>query len=206
MGHYKIVNQHEPHFLTLTTVGWIDIFTRQVFRDLFLDSIRYCQREKGLVINAWVIMSNHVHLVARTEEPHRLSDVLRDMKKFTARKITEEISGDAKYESRREWLAYLTRFFAKHNARNHEHQLWQQYNCPMEVNTIKFAMQKINYIHNNPVKAGIVRIPDQYIYSSACDYMGRKGLIDVEIIEAAPGTLIGSLARQSGDWLIVARR
>ena len=180
---YKIFNQNEPHFLTFTAVGWIDLFTRQIYRDIFLDSLRYCQDEKGLVINAYVIMSNHVHIVARTKPPFELSAVIRDLKSFTTKTFIKVI--ETPKESRQVWLLNTMSFYANNNKRNSNYQFWTHDNHPMEINTLPFATQKINYIHNNPVKAGLVKKSWHFQYSSASNYISKGGLIDIEIIEAS---------------------
>src|SRR5688572_4595415 len=77
---YKIHEKDGVYFITFATIGWIDVFTRRIYRDILVDSLRYCQVNKGLVIHAWVIMSNHVHLIARAESEN-LSAVIRDLKK-----------------------------------------------------------------------------------------------------------------------------
>ncbi len=99
-GGYKIRNKEAIHFITFAVVEWIDVFTRKVYRDLLLDSIRYCQKEKGLILHSWCIMSNHVHLVisARDNNP---SDILRDFKKYTSKKINKAIIANPR-ESQKE--------------------------------------------------------------------------------------------------------
>lgn len=83
MSKYKIHNQKGLYFLTLTTVGWIDIFTRAIYRDILVESLNYCIKEKGLVVYGYVIMSNHIHLIAQSEsETQSLSDIIRDFKSF----------------------------------------------------------------------------------------------------------------------------
>jgi putative transposase len=97
-GGYKIRNQAAIHFITFAVVGWIDVFTRKDYRDILLDSIRFCQRDKGLEVYSWCIMSNHVHLIVSARN-NNLSDVLRDFKKFTSKKIITAIEANTK-ESR----------------------------------------------------------------------------------------------------------
>lgn len=92
-GH-KIINQNALHFLTFTVVGWVDVFSRDKYREIIIDSLIYCQKEKGLIINAYVIMSNHVHLICYTKEPFQLSDFIRDFKKFTSKSILESIQSN----------------------------------------------------------------------------------------------------------------
>src|ERR1700722_3416266 len=92
------------YFLTLTVVDWVDIFTRPVYKNIITDSLGYCIRDKGLQLNAWVLMSNHLHLVASATGKDSLSDILRDMKKYTSKKIVGTI--ELVPESRRDWLLY----------------------------------------------------------------------------------------------------
>lgn len=75
------------YFLTLTVVDWVDIFTRPVYKHIIVDSLKYCQAQKGLVVYAWCLMSNHLHLIATNQEGFHLSDILRDFKKFTSKQI-----------------------------------------------------------------------------------------------------------------------
>lgn len=99
---YTIKEQNASYYLTMTIVGWIDIFTRKLYRDIIIDSLKYCQHEKGLEIYGFVIMSNHIHLIARASEGHSLSDVLRDFKKFTSKQMILAIKNEP--ESRKEWM------------------------------------------------------------------------------------------------------
>ena len=117
MHGYKIINQNALHFVTMTVVGWIDVFTREEYRKVILDSLAYCQKEKGLVVNAYVIMSNHIHLICYAREPFLLSEVLRDFKKFTSKSIFTAIQANNN-ESRKEWMLHLFSYYAKYNKNN----------------------------------------------------------------------------------------
>ena len=181
MNGHKIVNQQGLYYLTLTTVGWIDIFTRKVYREILLDSFRYCQASKGLVLYAYVIMGNHVHIIAQAETPYRLSDILRDFKKYTARQILAHIQTST--ESRKDWLLHVMRYYAKFNKNNRNYQCWQNDNHPVELVSPKWIAQKLNYIHLNPVRADWVDEAEQYRYSSARSYVGKDGLIEVVLLE-----------------------
>jgi REP element-mobilizing transposase RayT len=110
MSRYKIYEQHGLNYLTLTTVAWIDVFSRQQYQNIVIESLKYCQTHKGLHIYGYVIMSNHIHIIIHAEV-YELSDVLRDFKKFTASTILKSIQKDP--ESRREWLMYLFKYYAK---------------------------------------------------------------------------------------------
>jgi REP element-mobilizing transposase RayT len=178
-GGYKIRNQAAIHFITFAVVEWVDVFSRKEYRDIVLDSIRFCQQEKGLLLHCWCIISNHLHLVISTRNEN-LSDVLRDFKKYTSKQIIKAISKN-KQESRREWMLEIFRREGAKNSRNTRFQFWRQDNRPMELYSGKFIIQKMNYVHNNPVEAGIVVNPEYYLYSSAKDYFYSKkcGLLDL---------------------------
>ncbi len=93
MARHRIIDQKGLNYLTMTVVGWIDVFTRQRYRDILLESLKYCREEKGLMVCAYVIMSNHVHLIAQAKQKatQDLSAILGDFKKFTAKAIIHAI-------------------------------------------------------------------------------------------------------------------
>ena len=168
---YKITDQQGLHFVTATVVQWIDVFTRATYADILLDSLRFCQNKKGLQIFGWVIMSNHLHIIYSCREGFDLSDTLRDFKKFTSTNIVAAIENNQR-ESRKNWMLWLLR-------QNGEIQFWRPGNHPEEIHSADFFRQKLNYIHQNPVRAGIVEKEEEYRYSSATDFYKRKGLLDL---------------------------
>ena len=103
MGIKNQIVDGYAYFLTMTVVNWIDIFTRPVYKHIIVDALKYNQQNKGLIIYAWCLMSNHLHLIAEAKEGHNLSDILRDFKKFTSKAIVNEIS-DNPSESRKKWM------------------------------------------------------------------------------------------------------
>lgn len=120
-GGYKIRNQAEAHFITFAMVlpmaiGRVDVFTRKDYRDIVLESLKHCQEKKGLLLHAWCIMSNHLHLVASAKD-NNLSDILRDFKKFTSKQIIKAIN-ENKQESRREWMLEIFKKAGEINSRN----------------------------------------------------------------------------------------
>jgi len=100
---YKFRNQELPYFVTLTVVSWIDVFTRDVYREAFLESLKYCQRHKGLIVYAYCIMTNHIHMIIGTSGKP-MQYILRDLKSYTSRTIKELISCPKTKESRRLWM------------------------------------------------------------------------------------------------------
>ena len=131
-------------------VGWIDAFTRDEYRDILLNSIKYCQENKGLELFAWVLMTNHFHLIIRAKEGFALSDIMRDMKKITSKRIVAAIKENNK-ESRKEWMLFLFERFGRYNSNNTHFQFWRQDNHPIELFGAKAIQQKLNYIHESPV-------------------------------------------------------
>lgn len=175
---YIIRDQEKPHFITCTIVDWIDVFTRKNYRDVIIECLKFCIANKGMIVYGYVIMSNHIHLIVQSKDG-KLSELVRDFKKFTAREVLNLLKNEP--ESRREWI--LERFAKAtetHN-RNKYFQVWQYGNHAEEVFTLKFMWEKLNYIHLNPVRAGIVERASHYIYSSASNYTAGKGLIEIEL-------------------------
>ncbi len=178
IGGYKIRNQNEIHFITFAVVMWIDVFSRQHYRDIVVDSLRYCQKNKGLLLYAWVIMSNHVHFIISAQQGTKLSNILRDFKKHTSVQILRAVQNNPR-ESRRVWMMEKFKDAGTHNSRNENLQFWRQDNHPVELSTNVMMGQRLNYLHLNPVKAGIVERPEDYLYSSARNYIGKAGLLEV---------------------------
>ncbi len=145
-----------------------------------MDSLKYCRQNKGLNVFAYVIMTNHVHAIlqSRTDD---LSGTVRDFKKHTAKTIFRELASSPK-ESRREWLTGIFKYHAKFNKRNKQKQFWTHENHAIELSTKGMMKSRLNYIHNNPISAGWVEKPEDYLYSSARNYLGLEGLIDIDLI------------------------
>jgi putative transposase len=162
---YRSAATDHSYFVTLTVTDWVDIFTRRIYSDLVIQNLQYCQQHKKLNIYAYVLMTNHLHLVANVEEGI-LSDVLRDFKTYTSKELFKLIESNSQ-ESRKDWMLNLFERAAKRNPLNKHHQLWQNGNYPVQLYSSAVIQQKIDYIHHNPVKAGFVGLPHEYWYSSA---------------------------------------
>jgi putative transposase len=179
-SNYKFRNQECLYFVTFTVVRWIDVLTRRAYKDIIVESLKYCIKHKGLQLHGWVIMSNHVHLIISTNDKP-MQDILRDVKRHTSKAITKAIIENVQ-ESRREWMLWFFEREGKSNPNNENYQFWQQGNHPIEIYTNKVLDQKLDYIHNNPVAAGWVDESHHFLYSSARDYAGGKGLIDIILV------------------------
>ena len=178
---YKISDKEKPYYVTLTVVNWIDVFIRKNHKLKIVEALKYCQENKGLTIYAWVLMSSHLHMIARADGGFTLSEILRDFKKFTAKAIIQQIKEEP--ESRREWLLRAFTKAGNNLKRIKNYKFWQDGYQPKEIQTNDFLSEKVNYIHMNPVKEMIVKNPEDYMFSSACNYAHTDNLLVVELVD-----------------------
>jgi REP element-mobilizing transposase RayT len=179
-GNRYNLKKDKSYFLTMTVVDWVDLFTRPSLMEVITDSLNYCVDHKGLNIFGWCLMPSHLHLMANTDYNVKLSDVVRDFKKFTNKKSIETIKTET--ESRRKWLLDKFQYNARIHPKTRDFKVWQDGNHAIEVYSEKFTWQKLNYIHNNPVEAKFVANPQDYYHSSARDYYGLPSLVKVNCI------------------------
>jgi len=179
---YHITDQNAMYFMTFTVIDWVDVFTRKEYKIELVESMNYCVRKKGLTVFAWVIMSNHMHVIWQAGEGYRLSEILRDFKKFTAKKILSMI--ETENESRKVWMLRKFEFAGKRLKRISKYKFWKDDNHAIFLDPFQSEMidQKVDYIHNNPVSAMLVEEPQHYLFSSAKDYYGEKGMVEIELL------------------------
>ena len=120
---YKKNEQDKAYFVTLTVVDWVDVFTRKSYKLLVIDSLKYCQRHKGLEIYAWCLMTNHLHMIVKAAGNQSLSEILRDFKKFTSKAIVALISDSP--ESRREWMLNRFGYAGRNDKKITNYRFWQ---------------------------------------------------------------------------------
>lgn len=178
----SIIDHKACSYLTFNTVDWVDIFIRPVYKQIITDTLNTFIARRKLVVYAWCLMTNHLHLLARNDEKGGLALIERDFKKLTTSKILEAI--DVEPELRRDWM--LSRFeqCSQTLKRIEKFQLWQNCSNPVfvdfqQVYTLK---EKVLHIHENPLRDRIVDKPEDYLFSSARDYTGNKGLVKVTVI------------------------
>ena len=179
--NYKFHNPEGLYFISFAVVGWLDVFTRNEYKDLFLESLQFCQKNKGLENPAWCIMSNHVHLVFRSINGQNPELLVGDLKRFTSQSIVKSIKENPR-ESRKEFLLDFFKKEAEKSSNVKQYQFWRHDNKPIELWSNKVIQQKIDYVHNNPVEEGLVYKSEDYVYSSAIDYSGQKGLVDDVVV------------------------
>lgn len=171
-SRYLITEPDKPHFLTCTVSEWFPLFTRPALVDILLDCWRYQQAQHGLKLFGYVVLENHLHLVAQAP---RLDQCVSRFKSFTARRIIDhlEIQGAKRVLQR---LGFSKRAH-KHDR---DYQCWQEGVHGELVYSEAVMRQKLDYIHYNPVKRGYVDLPEHWRYSSARDYAGQPGLIVID--------------------------
>ena len=178
---YKATTTDEAYFITITTVGWIDIFTRLNQKYNIINALNDCQQNKGFEIYAYVIMSSHIHLLCKATDGFILSDVIRDFKKFTSKKILQICIEEP--ESRREWMLNYFQKACAHLKREQKFKVWQDGYHAELVESNWFIKQKVEYIHNNPVKEKTVSLPEDYYFSSARNYAGLDNDLEVILLD-----------------------
>ena len=169
-SRYRFSDEARPHFLTSTVVSWLSVFNHPEAVNILLDSWRFLQRE-GIILYGYVILDNHLHWIAGG---HDLSHAVRRFKSFTARRIIDLLS-----ESHAVTLLEQLHYYKLRHKVDQEHQLWQEGSHPQAIEDDDVMIQKLEYIHNNPVRRGFVDDPADWRYSSARNYAGRPGLIEV---------------------------
>src|SRR5687767_13402645 len=166
---YRVfTDKHYAYFVSWTVVEWLPLFAESAYRQLILDSLNYLRINKHTQLNAYVVMPSHVHAVLWPDDGINLSDVTRDFKRYTSREISRE--------ARRQGSDQFIKVFENSRLANRaqdvsQYQVWQEGSHPEAIFTEKFAKQKIDYIHMNPVKAGLVGTADEWPYSNARAYL-----------------------------------
>ncbi len=161
---YKVRDREKLHFITITVIDWVGIFTRPNLKHVIIGSLNYCKENKGLRIFAFVLMPSHLHLTAKCSGGFQLEDTIRDFKKYTSKEIIRTIKEYP--ESRREWLLNKFSFAVNRIKKGVNHKVWKDGFHPVGLTTTKMIEQRLNYIHDNPVEDEIVFYPEDYKYYS----------------------------------------
>jgi REP element-mobilizing transposase RayT len=156
------------------------VFTRLKQRYVIINALDYCQKQKGLEIYAYCIMPSHVHMLCKAKEGYVLSNIMRDFKRYTSKQIIETIINFP--ESRREWLLEYFNKACQHLKRKQTYKVWQDGYHAEICSSNKFILQKLNYIHNNPVIDKIVANPEDYVFSSARNYAVLEFELEVIVL------------------------
>jgi len=174
---YKTCDRDKGYFITLTVVDWIDVFIQKNYEIKIIEALKFCQKNKGLEIFGYCLMTNHLHLIARAGGQQKLSGIIRDFKQFTSKGIIRQINEEP--DRRKDWLLKQFELAGRDLKRIKKFKFWQDGNHAKLIFSPKVFYQKLEYIHNNPVKAMLVKNPEDYLFSSARNYAGLSSLLDV---------------------------
>ncbi len=164
---YKVVDSTRPTFVTLTIIDWVDLFTRKRYCKVLDDALNYCILEKGLIVHAYVYMSSHIHIIVTTKE-NNLSLIVQNFKRHTTKMFLKEIKSSG--ESRKAWLLNKFGYAADRIKRNSNYKIWKDGFHPIILDTNEKIIQKVNYIHYNPVDAEICFNEIDYVNTSFMAY------------------------------------
>ena len=173
-SRYKTFREGETYFATCSTLNWLPLFVQPELAQIVLDAMRFAHDNGRLILHAYVLMEDHFHIVGSSQQ---FSDVLRSMKSFTARSIIDSLRARGYSD-----ILDQLRFFKKRHKQNQTYQVWQEGFHPEAICSEAMLVQKIEYIHNNPVKRGFVDNPSHWRYSSARQYDGHEGVAPIEVL------------------------
>jgi len=171
-SRYKIYEPTHPHFITCTVLHWIPLFTRVESVQILLESLKHLQISDNLKIFAYVVLENHLHLVASSDD---IAKSIKKFKSYTAKELLILLQK----QNVKTILDQLA-FYKKAHKQETTYQVWQEGMQPKLIQDEAMMMQKINYIHDNPIKRGYVDEAKHWRYSSARDYEDMSGLIEIE--------------------------
>lgn len=164
------------YFITSTIIHWIPLFLSHRYFTILIDAFIYCRQNKGLLLHAYVLMPNHFHIIASSESRTALPGILRDLKRYTSREVTRCLEEDG--------CRFQLRLLEQTAGRSNDYRVWQEGYHPEAIFTQRFFRQKLDYLHDNPVRKGYVRSAEEWLYSSAYDYViGIRGMMEIDRLE-----------------------
>ena len=173
-SRYKTIENGKTYYVTSTVVNWLPLFSAPQFADIVLSSLKFLHDHRRIVLHAYVLMETHLHFIGSSSD---FSNEMRKFKSFTARSIIDHMQA----RGPRQLLEQL-KLLKKPYKTSQRFQVWQEGYHPKLIADEKMLIQKIEYIHFNPVRRGYVDKPEHWRYSSSRSYIGMKGLIPIEKI------------------------
>ena len=177
---YRFHKPDAAYFISFATVNWVDVFTSEIYFQIIIDSIKYCREKKGMELYAYCIMPDHIHMMFRSVN-NDAAGLIRDFKGFTSRKIIATLKENTE-DSRNIKLLKTFEKAGSTKSNVEKYQLWQHDNKPIEVFSNKVIKQKFDYIHKNPVAAGLVDRMEDWKYSSASNYYGENAVVEIDLL------------------------
>jgi putative transposase len=164
-SRYRVLEEDQAHFVTSTILEWLPVFTTPACCDILVGALEYCRAHKGLRVHGWVIMDNHFHAVISGPD---LPGTMQSLKRHTARALLEQLTQEG-----RDWLIERLAYSCARQKRiaGSRYQVWQEGYHPQSIRTDEVMLQKLRYIHLNPVRRGHVLEPEHWRYSSAHEWL-----------------------------------
>ncbi len=160
----EVYAKQHPDFITITCLEWKPVLAEDNFKDIIVSSLRFLSKENRVIVYGFVIMTNHFHLIWQIHGDHIRENVQRDFLKFTSQQILKHLR-NASSPLQNELLV---------GAKDRTHQVWERNSLSVPLWSIEVMWQKLDYIHNNPVRAGLCNYPEEYKYSSAGFYLKNE--------------------------------
>ena len=170
-----------PHFVTWSVTEWLPVFVSDAYSGIITRSLEFCRANKGLLVHAYVVMPTHAHAILSVQEGFSASDVIRDSRKFMAKEIVRQLREDGNG-----LFDWVFRDAARKEGRPEgSYKVWQSGSHPETLSSEKFVVQKLEYLHNNPVRKGLVEAPEHWRYSSAPFYVlgVADGPLEIDVLE-----------------------
>lgn len=174
-SRYRVVGEHKSYFVTSSVIHWLPLFASPSLARIVIDSLNFLIQQNRIKIHAWVLMETHLHLVATSAD---ISGEMRKFKSFTARSMIDCLEKNGP-----EFFLKQLRFFKKRHKEGQTYQIWQEGIHPKAILDEAAFVKTMEYLHFNPVKRGYVDLPEEWRYSTARDYAGKRGLVEIERLE-----------------------
>ena len=173
-SRYHVLDSEAPHFVTCTIVKWRPLFAEPHIVNILLNAIRHLQAENALRLHGYVVMKNHLHMIVSGQD---VNAAIISFKKFTGRQIVEYLR-----ENGRSGMLRELSFAMRKEGSSRQHQVWQSGFHPQAIAGEDMLRQKLDYMHANPVRSGHVDEPTDWRNSSARNYAGMEGVLEIEIL------------------------
>jgi len=174
MGKWKTIEHPgAAYFVTPTIVDFVVVFDQKLYIDIILENLDFYRNKYGFKLYAFVIMPEHLHLIIPPLGESKIKEIMRDFKSYTSKKLTSQLKEDGRFEILNRLKKFATRKI--------EHPFWTEGNRPLGIYTEKILRSKIDYIHANPLRRGLVKDLKDYPYSSFRNYyLNDESLIKID--------------------------
>ena len=165
-SRYRVGDPRQAYFVTSTIVQWLPVFTTSACCDILVQALAYCQEHKDLQIYGWVILDNHFHAILACPRLPRLPQIMAAIKRHTAKRLLGQVEAEG-----RDWLLNQWHFYRAKYKTESDYQVWQEGYHPEAIVSDEMMLQKLDYLHQNPVARGWVIEPAHWRYSSAHEWL-----------------------------------